>query len=143
MKSLFAIVIILSSSFQLTYAMGNEYLHLVSGPVECPAGELKYDEINKKVIFDKIEYDFSVTKKEIPTGTIPTCKALERVIFKSSENFIQKETIVTSCIDPMDDFHLSEILTIDPLKRTALFQYVKTKTKSIKLKIKCRYKFRR
>lgn len=121
----------------------NQYLHLVSGPKECPAGELKYEQLNKKITFaDKI-FDFSIAQKEFASGTIPTCHLIERVIFKPQENQIEKESKVTKCIDPTDDFHLSEILTLNLSKKTALFQYVKTKTKSIKQKIKCRYKFRR
>lgn len=139
------IFIFIISIFPNSYAttLWDQYLHLVSGPKECPAGELKYDQLNKKIIFADKEFDFSSAQKELTSGTIPTCQSIERVIFKPHENQIEKETKVTKCIDPTDDFHLSEILTLNISKRTALFQYVKTKTKSIKQKIKCRYKFRR
>lgn len=121
----------------------NQYLHLVSGPKDCPQGELKFDPINKKIIFDKKEFDLISAQNEELSGIIPTCHTIERVIFKPQENRLEKESKVSKCIDPTDDYHLSEILALDLTNKTALFQYVKTKTKSIKQKIKCRYKFRR
>ncbi len=123
-------------------SLWNKTLEQVSGPKNCPQGNLSGSKTSGIVrVGERMFYVTDVNGK-IENTNIPGCVDNFKTTFDTKKNEFIKKAKISKCIQPMDDMEYDETLRLNLPKKTLKYTYSSKKTELLVKKFICRYIFR-
>lgn len=143
MKFIFSLIVLASfPSYGFDLSLWNRSLLQVSGPKDCPTGDLKGNQQLKLASLGERMFPFTDGALKTEVTNVPGCLETFRTTYNAKKNEFTKNAKIAKCIQPMDDKEYTETLRMNISKKTVKYSYHHKKTKTLERKFVCRYTYR-
>lgn len=139
---IFLLLVYTTNIFAADFSLWNKILTQVSGPKDCPQGNLTGNQALRLVRLGERIFKFTNGESVVEMTNIPGCEEEYRTTYDEQKNELTKNSRLRKCVQPTDDMEYIETLRVVFEKKSVKYSYQHTKTKLIKRKMICRYTYR-